>query len=72
MTVSGAYGRDYASIEAMRTDWEAGKDFKIRSVDTKDIGRYCSKRDFVGIEVWGRFDRDGEQDILQRGRQYEE
>jgi hypothetical protein len=34
-----AYGRKYTSREAMRADWDAGKDFKI------DGGPYCSVRD---------------------------
>jgi hypothetical protein len=39
LLLQGAYGRTYATIEAARKDWEAGKDFKIVG------GPYCSIRD---------------------------
>ena len=64
MTVSGAYGRDYGSLAAMKADWDAGKDFQIRSVDGP-IGAYCSKRDMQGKEVWGRYKKDTEIGCLQ-------
>jgi hypothetical protein len=43
--VMGAYGRQYATIEAAQKDWNAGKDFKIYS------GPYCSKRDFHVLDT---------------------
>jgi len=32
MIISGAYGRDYKSAKAVREDFDAGKDFIIRSM----------------------------------------
>jgi len=48
MPLVPAYGRDYESLEALRKDWDAGKDFRTSG------GPYCSTRDFAAgtlIEV---------------------
>ena len=42
-TLYPAYGRVYESGEDAITDWEAGKDFQMKST-----GQYCSIRD-VGL-----------------------
>ena len=52
VTISGAYGRDYKSKDAVMADWEAGKDFEIRSV-MHGAGRYISKRDFDNASLTG-------------------
>lgn len=36
-----AYGRRYSTVEAMRSDWEAGKDFSM----SPGAGPYTSVRD---------------------------
>jgi len=53
-----AYGRDYATLDEVKADWEAGKDFKIRSIDRND-GRYMSIRDCQGngLSVQIRFNK---------------
>jgi selenocysteine lyase/cysteine desulfurase len=70
MTVGGAYGRDYASLSAMKIDWEAGKDFIMLSIDAGfgpgGMGAYCSRRDFPGTEVWGRFKKNSSKGLLQK------
>lgn len=38
--LTGAYGRDYKSKDAVINDWRAGNDFKTVG------GQYCSIRDF--------------------------
>jgi hypothetical protein len=43
ITVSGAYGRDYASAEAALADWNADKDFAIRSINVR--GAYVNMAD---------------------------
>lgn len=55
--VSGAYGRDYKTATAVKLDWEAGKDFVIRSYGP-DMGRYLNKDDCEGNTVSIRFDND--------------
>lgn len=40
-----AYGRVYNSVEAMMTDWNAGKDFRIWN------GPYCSVRDLEHLRL---------------------
>jgi hypothetical protein len=50
VTAVPAYGRDYRSAEAVRTDWRAGKDFKCALT-----GQYLSERDMGGREVWVRY-----------------
>lgn len=62
MTVSGAYGRDYKSAKAMREDWNAGKDFILRSLEGSG---YLSKRDCAGQQVMGRYKQDREICVLQ-------
>lgn len=47
MIVSGAYGRDYKSKAAAVADWDAGKDFVIRSFGP-DSGRYVNKPAVAG------------------------
>lgn len=54
--ISGAYGRDYASIEDARKDWEANKDFRLHGLHN---GSYINKTDYErfgkGEQVWVRF-----------------
>lgn len=40
MILMPAYGRTYATVQAMLADWDAGKDFRIVG-----HGCYCSVRD---------------------------
>lgn len=40
-----AYGRIYADADAMRKDWEAGKDFRLYG-----SGQYCSIRDIAALQ----------------------
>lgn len=40
VTLIPAYGRKYATVEALLKDWQEGKDFRIGSG-----GPYCSVRD---------------------------
>lgn len=43
-----AYGRTYASNDAMREDWENGKDFRLYG-----SGQYCSIRDLDKLKaIW--------------------
>lgn len=44
LTISGAYGRDYKSKAAILADWNAGKDFIIRTFGLDD-GRYINASD---------------------------
>lgn len=39
-----AYGRDYATEAEVKADWDAGKDFQIRSIDRMD-GKYLNRQD---------------------------
>lgn len=41
--IGAAYGRTYPTVELVRQDWQAGKDFRIVS------GPYCSIRDLDAI-----------------------
>lgn len=44
-----AYGRRYNTVEAMRSDWEAGKDFSMRP----GSGPYTSIRDLGMLQMDG-------------------
>lgn len=48
MYIRGAYGRKYATKDAMLADWHAGKDFQSTS-----SGRYLSIRDSCTLEEAG-------------------
>jgi hypothetical protein len=65
MTVSGAYGRDYKSMKAMRGDWVANKDFCLRSLE----GSGYVNQEQIGplVKVWGRYKADTESCLLQSG-----
>ena len=55
ITISPAYGRDYKSAKAARSDFDAGKDFKMESI--AHGSGYCSKADFEkGLNVQIRYD----------------
>lgn len=56
MTLIPAYGRDYKSAKAARTDWESGKDFRIATIGP-DSGAYTSKRDWTGKHVAIRYNK---------------
>lgn len=47
-----AYGRDYKSAAEVKSDWEAGKDFRCATT-----GRYFSVRDNPTTDVWVRYDK---------------
>jgi hypothetical protein len=55
MTVSGAYGRDYKSAKDMKADWDANKDFVLRSMEGSG---YVNKVQVPGVKVMGRYKRD--------------
>ncbi len=45
LNVVPAYGRDYKSAKAVKADWDAGKDFQINDMSSRDDGRYINKDD---------------------------
>jgi hypothetical protein len=51
MTLTPAYGRDYKSVKAVKEDFDAGKDFMINDVSSKDDGRYANKEDLIQAGV---------------------
>jgi len=58
MPVIPAYGRDYKSAKAAKSDWESGDvDFILQDVTSPWDGRYCSGRDFVGHSMEIRYQK---------------
>jgi hypothetical protein len=59
MTLIPAYGRDYRTPPAVKADWEAGKDFVIADIGSRETGRYINKADaekYAPSEtIWVRF-----------------
>lgn len=50
-----AYGRDYKSAKDLKSDWNAGKDFKIVTFGPDD-GRYINKADLrPGDKIIARY-----------------
>lgn len=45
ITLVPSYGRDYKSAKAVQADWDAGKDFTIRSYGHPDDGRQINLQD---------------------------
>jgi hypothetical protein len=60
LTLTPAYGRDYADEAAVIRDWVAAKDFKVATIVSPYCGKYTSVRDlakFPGEQVKIRFDK---------------
>ena len=68
LVVSGAYGRDYKSVAAVKSDWAANKDFVIRSFGP-DSGRYINKTDADAgnVTVNVRYARDTKVTVIKPG-----
>lgn len=60
LTVSGAYSRDYKNKKSILEDWLAGKDFVLRSVESRgNINRQDAEAQHVdGINVRYNNDRN--------------
>ena len=43
ITVTPAYGRDYKSAKAAKTDWNAGKDFILQDITSPWDGKPINK-----------------------------
>ena len=52
LTCVPAYGRDYTSAKAVKSDWNAGKDFKICDLFSGEDGRMINKQDGREGEVY--------------------
>jgi hypothetical protein len=59
LTVVPAYGRDYQTQAEALADWDAGKDFLIRTLPTDpDDGRYISNREVTpNLSITIRFNK---------------
>ena len=57
MTVIPAYGRDYKTAVAAKTDWKLGKDFIVADFFSPDAGRpiNCHDAKNAGIKIAIRF-----------------
>ena len=66
ITLIPAYNRDYKSAEAVKQDWEAGKDFQIADISSAWNGSYTSIID-NHEEVKIRYSRNTKAVII-RGR----
>lgn len=69
LTVSPAYGRDYKSGKAAKEDWNADKDFIIRTFGPGD-GSYINKADALknlpkGSTITIRFARDAKLTVVK-------
>lgn len=57
MTLTPAYGRDYASIKAVKADFNANKDFIIRDIMSRWDGKPTNRADL---------ERDGVKSVVIR------
>jgi len=66
LVVSGAYGRDYKSVAAVKADWNANKDFAVRSLGS---GGYINKADAdaANVTVNVRYARDTKVTVIKPG-----
>lgn len=51
LTISPAYGRDYKSIKAVKSDFDEGKDFIIENIENKWCGKPCNKNDLKKLKI---------------------
>lgn len=51
LTCTPSYGRDYKSAAAVKADFDAGKDFTINDMSSKDDGRQINKEDAKGLTL---------------------
>ena len=67
-TVSGAYGRDYKSKKDLLVDWNANKDFRMRSpVDDTTINKTQVEEAGWG-EMQVRWKRDTQTSMIKRSK----
>jgi hypothetical protein len=66
LIVSGAYGRDYKSVAAVKADWDANKDFAVR---TFGAGGYINKADAdaANVTVNVRYSKDTKITVIKPG-----
>lgn len=66
LVVSGAYGRDYNSVAAVKADWDANKDFAVR---TLGAGGYINKADAdaANVTVNVRYSNDRKVTVIKPG-----
>lgn len=65
ITVSGAYGRDYKSRAGILADWNAGKDFTIRTLGHRS---YINRQDAAGMgSITVRYQRDRKVTVIRIG-----
>ena len=55
LTLIPAYGRDYKTAKAVRTDWNAKKDFIIADISNRWDGKPTNKTDQRGEQVMIRY-----------------
>ena len=51
MTIVPTYGRDYKSIDAVKADFNAGKDFRIEDMSSPYNGKSVNKTDLLKANV---------------------
>lgn len=56
-TLIPAYGKDYASADAVLADYDNGKDFIDVTITSQFRGKYCSCRDFANVRVKLRYNK---------------
>jgi hypothetical protein len=62
LILSGAFGRDYKSVKAIKADLDAGKDFVIRTLGQPG---YANKEDLAGQSVQVRYQQDRKVTIIK-------
>jgi len=55
ITLTPAYGRDYKTAKAVRSDWNIGKDFIISDIHSRWDGKPANNTDMRGEQVMIRF-----------------
>jgi hypothetical protein len=61
LTLVAAYGRKYNTLDQVKKDWEAGRDFQIATAAHPNYGAYTSIRDlhsFPGVHCKIRYNNN--------------
>lgn len=54
-TLTPAYGRDYSSAAKAKEAYHNGSDWILNDITSPWNGKYCSCRDFDGVQVMLRY-----------------
>ena len=69
VTLTPAYGRDYKSAKAVKTDWVDEKDFVIADLFHPDSGRYINRQQTTSKDTFNvRYNKKQKVVVIKGGK----